>query len=44
VAGSLPGTMGVRPSLDTDGAREVDALDGGTADLGVGALDITGVE
>jgi hypothetical protein len=35
--------MGVRPSLDTDGAREVDALDAGTADLGVGALDIAGV-
>ena len=36
--------MGVRPSLDTDGAREVDALDAGIADLGVGALDIAGVE
>jgi len=36
--------MGVRPSLDTDGAREVDALDGGIADLGVGALDIPGME
>jgi hypothetical protein len=36
--------MGVRPSLDTDGAREVEALDGGTTDLGVGALDIAGAE
>jgi hypothetical protein len=36
--------MGVRPSLDTDGAREVEALDGGTTDLGVGALDIAGTE
>lgn len=35
--------IGARPSLDTEGAREVEARDGGTADLGVGALEIAGV-
>ena len=33
----------MRPSLETDGARDVEGRDGGTADLGVGALEIGGV-
>jgi hypothetical protein len=41
LAGSLPAMIGVLPSLETDAAREVEALE--SKGLGVGAFE-TGVE